>query len=63
MDHCECKICKRSTQFALLVEKVEDENARKFFMDIYGALLGNEFEVDLLQLKVEELRDKFLNLF
>ena len=58
MDHCECKIYKRSTRFALLVEKVEDENARKFFMDIYGPLLGNEFEVDLLQLKVEELRDK-----
>jgi hypothetical protein len=58
MGICECKLCKRNIRFSLLVDKITDEKDKEFFVDIYSDLLNNEFEVDLLQLKVEELRKK-----
>jgi hypothetical protein len=58
MEHCECSICKRSIRLAILTDKQDSEEDKKFLSEIHALLLDNEFEVSLLQLKVEELREK-----
>ena len=57
-EHCECRLCKRSVRFSLLLDKIENKEDKEFFVGIYGEFLSAEFEVDLLRIKVEELRKK-----
>jgi hypothetical protein len=49
---CDCKLCQRTHKFRELIERVEDDEAKQFFEEIFDYMFQIESDLDILQCKM-----------